>query len=98
MILKKILFTWVRIISSFIHVQHYFAAFELLEKGEILEMPAEQPLTEDVAWTCFRDVLHGLEYCKREKVVMVDNICDNCSTLPEGDTQGYQAKQSPACR
>lgn len=46
----------------------FFAAFELLEKGEILEMPAEQPLTEDVAWTCFRDVLHGLEYCKQGRL------------------------------
>jgi len=45
-----------------------YMAFELLEKGEILEMPAEQPLTEDVAWTCFRDVLHGLEYCKQGRL------------------------------
>ena len=37
-------------------------AFELLEKGEILEMPAENPLSEEAAWTCFRDVVHGLEY------------------------------------
>ena len=57
MILKRTLFTWVGITLFFIYIKIFFAAFELLEKGEILEMPAEQPLTEDVAWTCFRDVL-----------------------------------------
>ena len=38
--------------------------FELLEKGEILEIPAQKPLTEDEAWRSFRDVISGLEYCK----------------------------------
>ena len=41
-----------------------FLVFELLEKGEILEIPTEKPLTEDEAWRSFRDVISGLEYCK----------------------------------
>ena len=43
---------------------NFFLVFELLEKGELLEVPTEKPLTEDEAWRCFRDVISGLEYCK----------------------------------
>ena len=42
----------------------FLLVFELLEKGELLEIPAEKPLTEDEAWRSFRDVISGLEYCK----------------------------------
>ena len=41
-----------------------YMAFELLEKGEVLEIPSDQPLTEEEAIQCFRDVVHGLEYRK----------------------------------
>ena len=37
--------------------------FELLERGEVLEIPSDMPLSEEEAIKCFRDVLHGLEYC-----------------------------------
>ena len=39
-----------------------YMVFELLEKGEVLEIPSSSPLTEEAAWQCFRDVVHGLEY------------------------------------
>ena len=39
-----------------------YMVFELLEKGEVLEIPSSTPLTEEAAWQCFRDVVHGLEY------------------------------------
>ena len=39
-----------------------YMAFELLEKGEVLEIPTDKPLTEEEAIQCFRDVVHGLEY------------------------------------
>ena len=38
--------------------------FELLERGEVLEVPTERPLQEQQAWTSFRDVVLGLEYRK----------------------------------
>ena len=38
--------------------------FELLERGELLELPAEKPLSEEEAWKSFRDVILGLEYCE----------------------------------
>lgn len=45
-----------------------FSAFEFLEKGELLEIPTEKPLSEDETWRSFRDVISGLEYC--ESVIM----------------------------
>lgn len=41
-----------------------FAAFELLERGEVLEVPTDTPLSEEQAWSYFRDVILGIEYCK----------------------------------
>ena len=42
----------------------FYLVFELLERGEVLEIPAETPLSEEQAWKSFRDVILGLEYCK----------------------------------
>ena len=41
-----------------------YLVFELLERGELLEVPAEKPLSEKETWKSFRDVILGLEYCK----------------------------------
>lgn len=43
---------------------HLYLVFELLERGQVLEVPTEKPLTPDQAWTYFRDVILGIEYCK----------------------------------
>lgn len=43
---------------------HLYMVFELLERGQVLEVPTNKPLTEDNAWTYFRDVILGIEYCK----------------------------------
>jgi len=64
-----------------------FMAFELLEKGEILEMPADKPLTEDAAWTCFRDVLHGLEYLHYQKVIHRDIKPSNLLRADNGEVK-----------
>ena len=37
--------------------------FEFVERGAVLDIPTENPLTEDTAWSYFRDTLRGLEYC-----------------------------------
>ena len=42
----------------------FVLVFELLEGGEILEVPTDKPLTEKDAWLAFRDVVLGMEYCK----------------------------------
>jgi hypothetical protein len=41
-----------------------FSVFELLELGEVLEVPTDTPLTEEQAWKYFRDVVMGIEYCE----------------------------------
>ena len=43
---------------------HNFSVFELLERGEVLEVPTETPLDEKTAWLAFRDVILGMEYRK----------------------------------
>lgn len=43
---------------------HLYMVFELLERGQVLEVPTDKPLTEEQAWTYFRDVIVGIEYCK----------------------------------
>jgi len=40
------------------------AVFELLQGGEVLEVPTDNPLDEKKAWLAFRDVVLGLEYRK----------------------------------
>lgn len=41
-----------------------YLVFELLQLGEVLSIPTDHPLTEERAWSVFRDALLGLEYCK----------------------------------
>lgn len=46
---------------------HLYLVFELLECGEVMVVPTDTPLTEQQAWTYFRDVILGIEYCKYQK-------------------------------
>ena len=46
------------------HLKSSYLVFELLQRGELLEVPAEKPLSEKETWKSFRDVVLGLEYCK----------------------------------
>lgn len=43
---------------------HLYLVFELLERGQVLEVPTDKPLSEEEAWTYFRDVVLGIEYCE----------------------------------
>lgn len=43
---------------------HLYLVFELLERGQVLEVPTDNPLSEEEAWTYFRDVILGIEYRK----------------------------------
>lgn len=42
----------------------FILVFELLERGEVLVVPTDNPLSEHEAWLAFRDVILGLEYRK----------------------------------
>lgn len=50
---------------------HLYLVFELLERGQVLEVPTDKPLNEEEAWQYFRDVILGIEYCKicRDRIV-----------------------------
>lgn len=38
--------------------------FELLERGEVMQVPGDPPMSESKARSYFRDILLGLEYRK----------------------------------
>ncbi|XP_014671848.1 PREDICTED: calcium/calmodulin-dependent protein kinase kinase 1-like [Priapulus caudatus] len=50
----------------------YFLVFELVERGAVIEVPTDTPLSEKDAWTHFRDVLLGLEYLHMQKILHMD--------------------------
>jgi len=64
-----------------------YMAFELLEKGEVLEIPSDQPLTEEEAIQCFRDVVHGLEYLHYQKVIHRDIKPSNLLRADNGEVK-----------
>ena len=49
-----------------------FLVFELLERGEVLEVPTDTPLDEKSAWLAFRDVILGMEYLHYQKIIHRD--------------------------
>nr|CAD7409250.1 unnamed protein product [Timema poppensis] len=51
---------------------HLYLVFELLERGEVLEVPTDTPLSESKAWTYFRDVIQGIEYLHYQRIIHRD--------------------------
>lgn len=51
---------------------HLYLVFELLEGGQVLEIPTENPLDEEKAWTYFRDVVLGIEYLHYQRIIHRD--------------------------
>ncbi|XP_069164808.1 uncharacterized protein [Procambarus clarkii] len=51
---------------------NFYMVFELLEKGEVMEIPTDTPLSEDQAWSYFRDVVLGIEYLHYQKIIHRD--------------------------
>lgn len=49
---------------SYYHWFVFLLVFELLERGEVMQIPTDEPLAEQQAWHYFRDVVLGLEYCE----------------------------------
>lgn len=58
--------------------------FELVTKGEILDIPTSNPLTEERAWFIFRQVILGVEYLHYQKIIHGDLKPENL-LLAEGD-------------
>lgn len=41
-----------------------YLVFELVQKGEVLQLPTDEPFDEDTARSHFRDIVLGVEYRK----------------------------------
>ncbi|GAB6033528.1 hypothetical protein CHUAL_013404 [Chamberlinius hualienensis] len=49
-----------------------YMVFTLLERGQVIEIPTDHPLSEDQAWCYIRDVLQGIEYLHFQKIIHRD--------------------------
>nr|XP_033333022.1 uncharacterized protein LOC117224316 isoform X1 [Megalopta genalis]XP_033333023.1 uncharacterized protein LOC117224316 isoform X1 [Megalopta genalis] len=49
-----------------------YLVFELVQRGEILQIPTEKPLDEETARKHFRDVVMGVEYLHYQRIVHRD--------------------------
>ncbi|XP_076452466.1 uncharacterized protein LOC143288077 isoform X2 [Babylonia areolata] len=49
-----------------------YLVFELVEKGEVMEVPCGSPFTEDMARHYFRDVVKGIEYLHHQHIIHRD--------------------------
>jgi len=64
-----------------------YMVFELLKRGELLEVPAETPLSEEEAWKSFRDVILGLEYLHYQKIIHRDIKPSNLLRADSGEVK-----------
>ncbi|XP_049824391.1 calcium/calmodulin-dependent protein kinase kinase 2 isoform X6 [Aethina tumida] len=51
---------------------HLYLVFELLEGGQVLEVPTDKPLEEEQARQYFRDVVLGIEYLHYQRIIHRD--------------------------
>jgi len=51
---------------------YFCLVFEYVEKGFLIEIPTDEPLSEKVAWRYFRDLVKGVEYLHCNKVIHRD--------------------------
>lgn len=71
-----------------------YLVFELVQQGEILSVPTENPLSEERARSVFRDTILGVEYCMYIVELINFYVLMLClipnSTLSENHTRGFE--------
>ncbi|XP_075218922.1 calcium/calmodulin-dependent protein kinase kinase 1 isoform X2 [Lycorma delicatula] len=66
---------------------HLYLVFELLERGEVMHVPTDNPLSEEQAWSYFRDVILGLEYLHFQRIIHRDIKPSNILLGEDGHVQ-----------
>ncbi|XP_066585927.1 calcium/calmodulin-dependent protein kinase kinase 1 isoform X2 [Prorops nasuta] len=61
-----------------------YLVFELVERGEVLQVPTDKPLDEQTARKNFRDVIMGIEYLHYQRIVHRDIKPSNLLVDSEG--------------
>ncbi|XP_043288873.1 uncharacterized protein [Venturia canescens] len=61
-----------------------YLVFELVQKGEVLQIPTDKPLDEEIARRYFRDVVMGVEYLHYQRIVHRDIKPSNLLVDSEG--------------
>ncbi|XP_015108722.1 probable serine/threonine-protein kinase SIS8 [Diachasma alloeum] len=61
-----------------------YLVFELVQKGEVLQLPTDKPLDEETARKNFRDVVMGVEYLHYQRIVHRDIKPSNLLVDSEG--------------
>ncbi|CAH0765585.1 unnamed protein product [Bemisia tabaci] len=66
---------------------HLYLVFELLERGEVMRLPTDEPLSEAQARNYFRDVILGLEYLHFQRIIHRDIKPSNLLLGEDGRVQ-----------
>lgn len=64
-----------------------YMVFELVQKGPVIVVPTENPLSEMQSWQYFRDIVMGIEYLHYQKIVHRDIKPSNLLLSNEGRVQ-----------
>lgn len=60
-----------------------YLVFEWVEQGAVLTLPTGKPLSEQRAWSVFRDALLGLEYCELSDMQLKPTKPIHCHVSPQ---------------
>ncbi|KAK0076032.1 hypothetical protein PV325_005994 [Microctonus aethiopoides] len=64
-----------------------YLVFELIQKGEVLQLPTDKPLDEEIARKNFRDIVLGVEYLHYQRIVHRDIKPSNLLVDSEGNVK-----------
>ncbi|KAK0166847.1 hypothetical protein PV327_004327 [Microctonus hyperodae] len=64
-----------------------YLVFELIQKGEVLQLPTDKPLDEETARKNFRDIVLGVEYLHYQRIVHRDIKPSNLLVDSEGNVK-----------